>query len=158
VILYFGLLQLGVPILLADIRRLAIDGTIPCTNCSNEVPPDLRRALEKTRWFVVFKGTHFVVPPVKDLAQMARKIAHQLAMKGPLLIRPANVGGLVMRFVRELSLPNAFAAMIRKLLEIYGIAAAYFGPQAERCYCPDLLIMAGVIFFLKLHYGLDTPK
>lgn len=48
--------------------------------------------------------------------------------------------------------------MIRTLINKYGVATSYFGLQVERSYSPELVIMAGVIYFLKLHYGFDVPR
>jgi hypothetical protein len=56
VIIYFGLIEMGIPILLADIRRLIIEEILPYSNTKHLIPNPVRRRLEIKKIDVIFKG------------------------------------------------------------------------------------------------------
>lgn len=104
ILLYFGLQEVGVPILLGDIRRMVLDGIVPYENVGYLIPTLTRRALERRRQMLVFYGKKWV-PSAYHLMGVASRIAHQLAAHAHILIRPLNLGALTHRLIIEFSLP-----------------------------------------------------
>ncbi|PJF16966.1 hypothetical protein PSACC_03208 [Paramicrosporidium saccamoebae] len=56
IIIYFGLIEMGIPVLIADLRRLVIDRILPYSNTKHLIPNPVRRHLEVKRIDIVFKG------------------------------------------------------------------------------------------------------
>lgn len=48
--------------------------------------------------------------------------------------------------------------MVRALVEKYEIRLAYVSSDGQRSECPELRVIAGLVFFLKIHYHLCDSK
>lgn len=105
ILIYFALQEMGVPILLGDVRRMILDGVLPYDNISQLIPRPTRRALERRKQMLMFRAKKWV-PSVFHMMGLASALAHQLAARTRLLIRPLNLGALVDRLAVEFSLPR----------------------------------------------------
>lgn len=56
IVLYFALLETGQAVMLADIRRMVMEGIIPLAHSSHLLSLPIRRYLESTRLDVLFRG------------------------------------------------------------------------------------------------------
>lgn len=118
IVLYFALLEMNVPLLLADIRRLVMEAVIPLENVQFLIPRPVLKVIEKKKLDHLFMGRAWSHPSVRTLQRLSLAMARQLAVQARLFIRPLNLPGLVDRLVRELSLPRTFAALKISLMTL----------------------------------------
>lgn len=105
-VLYFALVELNVPILLADIRRLVMIAVIPLENLQYLIPPSVLRIIERHKLDHLFMGRRWTYPNMRTMQRLSLVMARQLAGQVTIFIHPLNLAGLVERLVRELSLPG----------------------------------------------------
>lgn len=105
-VLYFALVELNVPILLADIRRLVMIAVIPLENLQYLIPPSVLRIIERHKLDHLFMGRRWASPNMRAMQRLSLVMARQLAGQVTIFIHPLNLAGLVERLVRELSLPG----------------------------------------------------
>lgn len=95
-----------------------------------------------------------------ELFTIAKRMAKQLEEAG-LFLAPINRPAFIRRFIDEFSLPRAFVPIVVAMTKRYSIPLTFLRrstDQVKASIFPEAQLLAGVIFFVKVHYRLDLPR
>ncbi|KAL6608921.1 hypothetical protein U3516DRAFT_553255 [Neocallimastix sp. 'constans'] len=150
VLLYLGCIWLRMPVLISDFSYWICHEEIPYCTAIYCIPKDIIKKIPKFEHFL-FKPKHF--PDCKWIEKEAFNLITFFKRKYCILFPEINVPLVLFRYTSCLALPPE---MLLILLRYIKISKFEFTLQKHKS--PYVILLAIIIFCLKLVYGLDDFK
>ncbi|PIA19651.1 hypothetical protein COEREDRAFT_95166 [Coemansia reversa NRRL 1564] len=148
-IIYLAFVWLRVPVSLMDVQRLMVDERIPYTTVGRLVPFEISTRLGAG-------GMRIFDAPYPPSAARIKKIVSALetlyAKHCSLLFPLPDIPLVLLSIMRRLDLTIGIYPMVLHIIELAKICERDSGSTSDDIY---LNTMAGIVIFLKMHYGLD---